>query len=171
MTYEFGRIARLAESLQKFGIPDTVAAKIMEGAESILRGTDQRKKAEWIAAAMNRIDELLDEDTKVAVREACACSLGGKRHQIARQIAKNNATLEDRVKAAPLVRPVKRRQAAMHFRGVYRIALISTGRPASSQDRSAVRAARPRMAARAVQARSPSERPASLARTRKNPAS
>lgn len=50
--------------------------------------------------AMLRMDNLLDRETRYAVREACACCLGGKRLKIAKGISRANENLEDRIKAA-----------------------------------------------------------------------
>jgi hypothetical protein len=98
--YTYGRIARLAESLTKNGIPGEAAARIMEGGEAVTPATKPEAKARWMHAAMARMDELLDHDTKRAVREHCACCLGGKRLQVSKGIARNHATLEERIAAA-----------------------------------------------------------------------
>ncbi len=99
-TYEFGRIRVLAAKLAAAGVAEEVAARIMEGGENISRGTRSERKAQWMAEAMRRMDELLDEETRHAVREGCACCLGGKRQQLSKAIAKDHDSLEDRVRAA-----------------------------------------------------------------------
>jgi hypothetical protein len=49
---------------------------------------------------MLRMNKLLDVQTRKAVREGCACCLGGKRLKTSLRITKENGSLEDRVKAA-----------------------------------------------------------------------
>jgi hypothetical protein len=98
--YEYGRIARLAEKLQEAGIAPQVIAQIMAGGDAIGKSASPEKKAEWLGQAMRRMDQLLDPATCHAVREACACCLGGKRLKLSKEIAKQNGTLEERIRAA-----------------------------------------------------------------------
>jgi len=98
--YEYGRIQVLADRLEKFGVAPDVAARILEGGEDIRKTTTPEKKAEWFKLAMDRMDALLDRETRQAVREACACCLSGKRREISKDIAENHATLEERIAAA-----------------------------------------------------------------------
>lgn len=98
--YEYGRIAKLAEELEAAGIAQEVIDQIMEGGDAVRRSTSPEEKAQWMREAMRRMDGLLDKETRYAVREACACCLGGKRLKISKQITKENETLEDRIRAA-----------------------------------------------------------------------
>jgi hypothetical protein len=98
--YGHGRIAKLAEQLEAANITPRIAEKILEGGETIVKATKPKEKADWLWEAMVRMDDLLDMETRKAVREGCACCLGGKRLKISQGIARNNATLEDRIKAA-----------------------------------------------------------------------
>ncbi len=99
-TYEYGRIARLAESMEEAGIDLEVAGRILEGGEAIRRSTRNAAVAAWMKGAMERMDQLLEPETRYAVREACACCLGGKRLQLSKAIARNHATLHERISAA-----------------------------------------------------------------------
>lgn len=99
-TYEYGRIARLAEALEKAQIQPEVITQIMEGGQLIRSGDSGEVKADWMREAMRRLDHHLDKNTRHAVREACACCLGGKRQQLVKEITKKYSTLEERVKAA-----------------------------------------------------------------------
>jgi hypothetical protein len=99
-TYEYGRIERLAQNLEKAGIKQEIIEQIMEDGENIRKGTTPEKKAEWMKGAMSRMDRLLDSQTRHSVREGCACCLGGKRLEIVKKIAKQNKTFEDRIQAA-----------------------------------------------------------------------
>ena len=98
--YEYHRIAALADSLQKAGIDQTTIDQVMLGGDAIRKSTTPEKKADWLRAAMLRMDDLLELDTRRTVREACACCLGGKRDQLAKAIAKDHETLEERIRAA-----------------------------------------------------------------------
>lgn len=99
-TYAYGRIQKLAESLENAGIDPAVCAEILAGGEAILKGTKPEQKAEWMREAMLRMNRLLDLPTRFAVREACACCLGGKRLEISKEIAKKYERFEDRLQAA-----------------------------------------------------------------------
>lgn len=98
--YEYGRIRRLDESLRSFGVAPELIARIMEGGGDVTEKTSPATKAEWLGEAMCRLDQLLDSDTTHAVREACACCLGGKRLAMSKAIARENDTLEARIQAA-----------------------------------------------------------------------
>ncbi len=98
--YEIHRIKRLAEQLEAAAIDQKIIDRIMEGGENIIRSTKPVKSADWMREAMTKMDELLDLETRKTVREGCACCLGGKRLKISKAIAKDNETLEARIKAA-----------------------------------------------------------------------
>lgn len=98
--YEYARIGRLAEQLEAARVDREIIDQIMDGGEDILRKTSAGKKADWMREAMTRMNKLLDIQTRKAVRESCACCLGGKRLKISREIARDNASLEERIKAA-----------------------------------------------------------------------
>ena len=98
--YEYGRIENLEKQLQAAEIDPNTVAQIMQDAGAIHSSTSPEKKADWMRDAMLRMDYLLEPGTRQAVREACACCLGGKRLEISKGIAKNHATLEERIEAA-----------------------------------------------------------------------
>ena len=95
-TYEYGRIRALAQSMAESGIDPSTAARILEGGDLIRRGTKPEGKADWMRAAMRRMDALLDTETRRRVRERCACCLGGKRLEISKSIARESASLDER---------------------------------------------------------------------------
>lgn len=99
-THPYGRIVKLGESLGEAQVDPELIAEIMEGAEAIGQGTNPVRKADWMRAAMNRMDELLEPELRHAVREACACCLGGKRHEMVKAIDRQGGTLLERVEAA-----------------------------------------------------------------------
>lgn len=98
--YEYGRVKVLAEKLEKHGIAPEIAGQILAGGEDIGKSAKPEKKAEWFKVAMDRMDALLDPAIRQAVREDCACCLGGKRHDICRAIARNCTTFEEKIAAA-----------------------------------------------------------------------
>ena len=97
--YEYHRIGHLAEQLEIAGIDREIIEPIMEGGDNILRSTKPEKKADWMREAMIKMNRLLDSKTRKAVREGCACCLGGQRLKISKGIAKDNESLEERIKA------------------------------------------------------------------------
>jgi len=98
--YEYGRISKLAKNLQEADIDQEIVGQIMEGGEDIRKGARPEKKAQWMKKAMERMDKLLDRQTRYAIREACACCLGGERLKTVKEIARQNESLKDRVHAA-----------------------------------------------------------------------
>lgn len=98
--YEYGRIHTLAQRLADAGIAPDIAAQILAGGEQIRAGAPAQRKAAWMRGAMERMDALLDAGARQAVRESCACCLGGKRQKMSAAIAKKHPTLEGRIAAA-----------------------------------------------------------------------
>ncbi len=98
-TYEYGKIAKLAVNLEQAGVAPDVIAEIMAGGEEIRKGDKQEKKAGWLREAMLRLNRLLDKETRLAVREGCACCLRGKRLELSKKIAKQH---EQRYFVAPV---------------------------------------------------------------------
>lgn len=97
--YRDGRVERLARNLAKQGVDAAVQTRILDGAEALEARTQKSEKVAWFGAAMTRMDELVDAPTRQAVREGCACCLGGKRHELARAICRDHATLDERLGA------------------------------------------------------------------------
>jgi len=98
--YRYGRIVRLYENLVKYGVPENIINRILEDGELIKENSKPEKKAEWFQNAMERMDRLLPEHDRFAIRENCACCLGGKRLQLSKQIAKDHENLNDRINVA-----------------------------------------------------------------------
>jgi hypothetical protein len=104
--YEYHRIGELAKQLEVAEVDRKIINQIMEGGELILRKTSPEKKADWMRGAMHRMNKFLDIKTRKTVREGCARCLGGKRMKIAQSVAKENDSLEDRLKAVSASRLV-----------------------------------------------------------------
>jgi len=60
---------------------DAVCRKIMEGSEALTEKTDKKKLAEWVQSAMERMDSLVDEKTRVQIMENCGynCAIVNKK--------------------------------------------------------------------------------------------
>ncbi len=65
-----------------------------------MTSTSPEKKADWMRGAMQRMDQLLAPYVRQAVREGCACCLGGKREKSVKEIDKRGGSLEERITAA-----------------------------------------------------------------------
>jgi len=98
--YEYHRIGELAKQLEQAEVESGIIDQIMEGGKDILRKTSPEKKADWMRGAMLRMNKLLPLTVRKAVREGCACCLGGKRLKTSQKIASENVTLEERIQAA-----------------------------------------------------------------------
>ena len=98
--YEFRNIKVLEENLTKAHVAPEITAQIMDGGETITGQSSQEARAAWMREAMQRMDQLLEPEVRHAVREKCACCLGNKRHQVSKSIARDHATLEERIAAA-----------------------------------------------------------------------
>jgi hypothetical protein len=98
--YEYGKIKQFAKCLEAAEVDAAVVAQIMEGGEGIRQSSKSDKKVGWFREAMTRMDQLLPREVSQPIREGCACCLGGKRLALSKAIAKNHATLEERIAAA-----------------------------------------------------------------------
>jgi hypothetical protein len=129
VTYEDGRVRRLAERLDKAGVAENLTQQIMLGGDGIVKTAKPELKAAWLKSAMARMDDLLDEQTRHEVREACACCLGGKRQEISRSIARQHDTLEARIQAANEARFVFGHSVSMTDDGRVLVRFMSEGQP------------------------------------------
>ena len=50
---------------------DAVCRKIMEGSEALTEKTDKKKLALWVQSAMEKMDALVDEKTRLQIMENC----------------------------------------------------------------------------------------------------
>ena len=60
---------------------DIVCKKIMEGSEAITEKTEKRKLSKWVKSAMERMDSLVDEKTRLQIMENCGynCAIVNKK--------------------------------------------------------------------------------------------
>jgi hypothetical protein len=100
MKYPYGKIQKLSDSLENNGVEADLRIEIMRDGEKIKQTDKNEEKAAWFHAAMTRMDAKLDPATRRKIREGCACCLGGKRHEICKQINGTCATKKERIEAA-----------------------------------------------------------------------
>ncbi|MCW4045363.1 MAG: DUF6144 family protein [Candidatus Bathyarchaeota archaeon] len=68
----------------------TIAAKVMAGSEQITEKTDKRKTAEWVKNAMEKLDALVDEKTRVQIMQNCGYNCAKKNSKgIERAVARH----------------------------------------------------------------------------------
>jgi hypothetical protein len=60
----------------------SAAARVMEGSEKITEKTDGKRLAQWAKGAVERLDALLDEGTRVRVMEECGHNCARKNHRV-----------------------------------------------------------------------------------------
>lgn len=99
LRYPNDRAARIDAALRDEGVSEDIIGKIMAGGEGI-SGSKRPATVAWLRGAMERMDALLDYETRVKVRDAYPCCLGGERGKLAKKLARENDTLEARISAA-----------------------------------------------------------------------
>jgi hypothetical protein len=101
-----GAIERFRTALAESGIGEDLVRQIFAGHERTSDRSSKEKRAEFMALAMRRMDELLSAEDRHAVRDVCACSKGGWRLKAAQAIAREHAgqSLEARLEALRQVR-------------------------------------------------------------------
>ncbi len=60
----------------------TTATKVMEGSEQITEKTDKKKTAEWVKNAMEKLDALVDEKTRVQIMQNCGYNCAKKNSKV-----------------------------------------------------------------------------------------
>jgi hypothetical protein len=100
MKYPYGKIQKLNDSLHSNKIDPDIINEIMKDGEKINPTDKNEQKADWFLNAVNIMDIKLDPSTRYKVREGCACCLGGKRHEVCKQINKKFTTKKERIEEA-----------------------------------------------------------------------
>jgi predicted hydrocarbon binding protein len=59
-----------------------VAARIMEGSERITEKTDKKVTALWVKGAMERLDRLVDDETKKSIMQNCGYNCAKKNSKV-----------------------------------------------------------------------------------------
>jgi len=65
-----GMLITLEKNVERFAGRE-VMKKVMEGSEEITEKTDRKEKANWMKGAMERLDALVDEETRFEIMENC----------------------------------------------------------------------------------------------------
>ncbi len=65
-------LRKLAKNLDEF-VGEDIRDKVLENCETITAKTNKIKRAEIMRDVMIRMDELVDKDTAIRIRENCAC--------------------------------------------------------------------------------------------------
>lgn len=65
-----GLIREFEETLGRF-VGEELKKKVLEGSERLSNSSSPVEVAEWVKGAMERMDELIDEDTRIKVMEQC----------------------------------------------------------------------------------------------------
>jgi len=77
---DIGMIKEIGGNVERFA-GKTIRNKVMEGSEQISPSTSKIKIAKWIKEAMDKLDTLVDEKTRIKIMENCGynCSIVNKR--------------------------------------------------------------------------------------------
>jgi predicted hydrocarbon binding protein len=70
MEKKHGMLIALEKIIEQFA-GEEVMKKVMEGSEGIFEKTDAKKKASWMKGAMEKLDKLVDEETRFRIMENC----------------------------------------------------------------------------------------------------
>jgi len=81
MVAKFGVLVAMENCVEQFA-GKTIATKAMEGSEQITEKTDKRKIAEWVKNAMEKLDALVDEKTRVQIMQNCGYSCAKKNSNV-----------------------------------------------------------------------------------------
>jgi len=60
----------------------SVAAKVMEGSEQMTEKTDKKKIAQWVKGVIERLDTMVDEETRSKVMQNCGYNCANKNQKI-----------------------------------------------------------------------------------------
>lgn len=93
------RILKLEEQLEVAKIDRETAGQILEGGEGLTKASRPEDVAEWFRGAMLKMDKLIGEETRFAIREGCACMLAGQKAKSCQRVAQEHKSLADKVKA------------------------------------------------------------------------
>ncbi len=75
-------------------VSDEVRTEIMKGSDGLTSNSSPRRKAEWIQAAMERMDRLMTEEDRTTVMECCSCDFS-VRKRTAREAWEDSSSIDD----------------------------------------------------------------------------
>jgi hypothetical protein len=81
MVAKYGALVAMEHCVEQLS-GKTIAMKVMEGSEQITEKTDKRKTAEWVKNAMEKLDALVDEKTRVQIMQNCGYNCAKKNSKV-----------------------------------------------------------------------------------------
>jgi len=81
MVAKYGALVAMEKCMEQLA-GKTIATKVMAGSEQITEKTDKRKTAEWIKSAMEKLDALVDEKTRVQIMQNCGYNCAKKNSKV-----------------------------------------------------------------------------------------
>lgn len=93
---------KFRESLEVFGVPAELRAKINEGCEELVSGSPKKRKAAYFKRAVDIMNAEMEPETLKKVLEWNACCKGGAREKASKQFAKDNQALSFEEKLAKI---------------------------------------------------------------------
>jgi Family of unknown function (DUF6144) len=81
MVAKHGMLQQIEGSIEEC-VGKTVAQKIMEGSENITEKTDKKKTAAFLKDAMERLDAMVDEKTRIRIMQECGYNCAKKNHKM-----------------------------------------------------------------------------------------
>jgi len=88
MVAKHGMLQQIEGSIEEC-VGKTAAQKIMEGSENITEKTDKKKTAAFLMDAIQRLDAMVDEKTRIRIMQECGYNCAKKNHKmIERAIAR-----------------------------------------------------------------------------------
>ena len=93
--------SKLRKSLVEHNIDESIINQIFRGYEDLQDKSPKKEKITFFTEAMNKIDELMDYDTKYQIIDWCACCKSGKRAKDVKKLTKEfeGESLKKKLKA------------------------------------------------------------------------
>jgi len=81
MVAKHGMIQQIEGCIEQFAGKD-VAQKIMEDSENITEKTGKKKISQWVKNALQKLDAMVDEKTRVRIMQNCGYNCARKNHKV-----------------------------------------------------------------------------------------
>ena len=81
MVAKYGALIAMEKCIEQLA-GKTVATKVMEGSEQITEKIDKGKTADWVKNAMQRLDALVDEKTRMQIMQNCGYNCAEKNSKV-----------------------------------------------------------------------------------------
>lgn len=76
-----GALTAMEAVIERFS-GEMISKEVMEGSDGITEKTDKRKMAEWTKCAMDRLDALVNEETRIQIMENCGYNCAEKNKRV-----------------------------------------------------------------------------------------